>query len=130
MIANSESEYAYNLPWHHDSACYNFRIPTETLSYEQIKEISDPENIKTLVIVVPLDNYDFIRDMVNLRYLYIYNDGELQDISFIEDLTKVGLPVATLVLSSAITGMLVRIVAAICFLLIILTSLIFRVYLL
>lgn len=88
MIANSKSEYAYNLPWHHDSACYNFRIPTETLSYEQIKDISDPESIETLVIVEPLDNYDFIRGMVNLRYLYIYNDGELQDISFIEDLTK------------------------------------------
>lgn len=51
MIANSKSEYAYNLPWHHDSACYNFRIPTETLSYEQIKDISDPESIETLVIV-------------------------------------------------------------------------------
>ena len=77
---------SYRFPWKSDVPCFNFRMPEECILVEDIDKITDKDNIETLVIGCDLDSYDFISDMVNLRFLYIYKGGNVKDLDFVEKL--------------------------------------------
>lgn len=77
---------SYGFPWKSDVPCFNFRMPEECILAEDIDKITDKDNIETLVIGCDLDSYDFISDMVNLRFLYIYKGSNVKTLGFVEKL--------------------------------------------
>lgn len=79
---------SYGMPWKHDSCCYNFNMPDEHINVDSINEIENVDNIGTLVIGSPLNNYDFISRMTNIEQIYIYDAGFLKDLSFLKGLCK------------------------------------------
>lgn len=79
---------AYYLPWHSDGTCYNFRCPDRQIYPDEIDKIKRPSYVETLVIACDLNDYNFIKGMKNLTQLYIYDGTTLEDISFVENLTK------------------------------------------
>jgi len=85
----NDLDRAYLLPWGSSQPDFNFRVPEKCILPENItKEIKRPSYVTTLVIDCPLDDYGFIRRMKNLQQLYIYDGETLDDISFLEGLTK------------------------------------------
>ncbi len=89
LIDDKEVENrAYYLPWDSDSTCYNFRCPDRQIYPDEIGKIKRPSYVETLVIACALYDYTFIRRMKNLTQLYIYDGTTLEDISFVENLTK------------------------------------------
>ena len=81
------NNYAFFLPWRHDSICYNFRQPKECITISEIKDI-DALDIETLVIGCDLDDFNFISGMNNLKQLYIYFGKNLHDDIFLSNLVK------------------------------------------
>ncbi len=79
---------SYGFPWRHDGNCYNFRVPDECVTADEISGIKDFDEIENLVIGCDLDDYGFISEMVNLRQLYIYSGENIYDMSFIASLVK------------------------------------------
>lgn len=79
---------SFGFPWKSDVPCFNFRMPEECVLAEDIDKISDKDNIETLVIGCDLDSYDFISDMVNLRFLYIYEGSNVRSLGFVEKLVR------------------------------------------
>lgn len=63
-------------------------MPEECVLAKDIDKITDKENIETLVIGCGLDSYDFISDMVNLKFLYIYKGGNVTNLDFAKKLVK------------------------------------------
>lgn len=80
--------YSLGCPWRYDATAYNFKFPEEVVSVSDIEKIDYWEDIQSLVIGCDLDNYDFIAKMTNLRQLYIYTGKNLQDISFLKNLSS------------------------------------------
>ena len=79
---------SFGFPWENDSTCFKFEIPEECVLAEDIDKITDKDNIETLVIGCDLDSYDFISDMVNLRFLYIYEGSNVRSLDFVEKLVR------------------------------------------
>lgn len=77
---------AYPLPWKSTATCFNFKAPT--IVVESASEINSPKDVKTIVIESDLEEYSFIREMVNLEQLYIYNGMNVTDILFLNNLIK------------------------------------------
>lgn len=77
---------SYGFPWKSDSICMNFRMPEECVLTSDIDKVTDKDNIETLVIGCELDSYDFISDMVNLEYLYIYTGENIKNLDFTKKL--------------------------------------------
>lgn len=89
LIDDKEVENrAYYLPWYSDATCFNFRCPDRQIYPNDIGKIKRPSYVETLVIACVLNDYSFIRGMKNLTQLYIYDGTTLEDISFVENLTK------------------------------------------
>ena len=88
---------SYGFPWKSDGPCFNFRMPEECVLAEDIDIITHKDNIETLVIGCDLDSYDFISDMVNLKFLYIYKGNNVKNLDFVKKLGEsVGIPCETL----------------------------------
>ena len=79
---------SFGFPWKHDSICYNFNMPDECVSADNVAEITAPENIGTLVIGCDLQNYNFITSMTNLNQLYIYSGANITSLDFVKKLNK------------------------------------------
>ena len=79
---------SYGFPWKSDGPCFNFRMPEECVLAEDVDKIADKDNIETLVIGCDLDSYDFISDMVNLKFLYIYKGNNVKNLDFVKKLVK------------------------------------------
>lgn len=91
LIENSiidPQKCSFGFPWESDVPCFNFRMPEEYLSAADIDKIVDKNDIETLVIGCDLDSYEFISDMVNLKYLYIYTGANVKNLNFAEKLVK------------------------------------------
>lgn len=89
LIANRKvnpKECSYGFPWRSDVPCFNFRMPDELVLDSELGNIVDKTEIETLVIGCDLENYDFISDMTNLKYLYIYSGNNISNIDFCEKL--------------------------------------------
>lgn len=84
----SPKECSYGFPWRHDSTCYNFRMPEESIAAMEVGEIKRKDDIETLVIGCDLSDYGFIKDMVNLRQLYIYSGKNIYNLEFTKGLNK------------------------------------------
>ncbi len=89
------TERCYQVPWVYDAHAFNMdnSMPERTvdITNENWKqEIGNPEEVESLYILVdlPKEDYDIIRQMVNLEALYMYKAKNLEDISFLENLTK------------------------------------------
>ena len=87
-INRDPKECAYSFPWRHDSNCYNFRVPEECVTADSLSSIEDMADIESLVIGCDLSDYSFIKEMVNLRQLYIYSGENIYSLDFIKTLTK------------------------------------------
>ena len=85
---NNEHDRPYLLPWGTSQPDFNFKVPERCILPGNISEIKRPSYVETLVIDCPLDDYGFIRCMKNLQQLYIYDGDTLDNISFLEGLTK------------------------------------------
>lgn len=72
----------YGFPWRHDSTCYNFRMPKEVVTPDEIDGIEDKSDIETLVIACDLPDYRFLEEMTGLRQLYIYSGANIYDLDF------------------------------------------------
>lgn len=79
---------SYGFPWKHDSACYNFRMPEECVTADITGEISNKNDIETLVIGCDLPSYSFIEEMTELKQLYIYSGANIYTLDFIKNLNK------------------------------------------
>ncbi len=79
---------SFGFPWRSDVPCFNFRIPEECVLASDVHKITDKDNIETLVIGCDLDNYGFISDMVNLKFLYIYKGGNVKSLDFVKKLVR------------------------------------------
>ena len=79
---------SFGFPWKHDSICYNFNMPDECVSADNVAEITAPENIGTLVIGCDLTDYSFIASMTNLNQLYIYSSANITSLDFVKKLNK------------------------------------------
>ena len=77
---------AYSLPWNSTATFFNFNAPTRTVSPKT--KFRNPKKVETLVINCELPDYRFISKMHNLEQLYIFNGGNLEDLSFLRSLTK------------------------------------------
>ena len=89
------TERSYQIPWVYDAHAFNMdnSLPERTvdITNENWKqEIGNFEEVKSLYILVdlPKEDYENIRQMVNLEALYMYKAKNLEDISFLENLTK------------------------------------------
>ena len=89
------AERCYQVPWVYDAHAFNMdnSMPDRTvdITNENWKqEIGNLEEVESLYILVdlPKEDYDIIRQMVNLEALYMYKAKKLEDISFLENLTK------------------------------------------
>lgn len=81
-------ECSFGLPWRSDASCFNFRSPDECVPASDIEKITDKDNIETLVIGSELESYDFISDMVNLKYLFIYKGETVTGLDFVRKLVR------------------------------------------
>ncbi len=77
---------SYGFPWKHDSICYNFRMPAESVAADKIGEIENKADIETLVIGCDLSDYGFIDEMIGLEQLYIYSGANIYSLDFIKNL--------------------------------------------
>ena len=82
------TECSYGFPWHHDATCFNFKMPKESVSSSEIGEIKNKDDIETLVIGCDLSDYEFIKDMVGLRQLYIYSGSNIRKLDFVRSLNN------------------------------------------
>lgn len=79
---------SYGLPWYHDANCFNVRLPEESILSRNVNTLSGNEEIEGIFIGCELEDYSFLKDMTNLKQLYIYTAEGLEDIEFIENMTK------------------------------------------
>ena len=79
---------SFGFPWKHDSICYNFRMPEECVTADNIGELVNKDDIEILVIGCDLSDYSFIEDMVNLKQLYIYSGANIYSLDFISKLNR------------------------------------------
>lgn len=93
--ATPATERSYQIPWVYDAHAYNMvnNMPERTvdITNENWKqEIGNLEEVESLYILVDLlaEDYEIIRQMINLKALYMYTAKSLEDISFLENLTK------------------------------------------
>lgn len=93
--ATPETERSYQIPWVYDGHAYNMinNMPERTIDITNEnwkQEIGNFEEVESLYILVDLQakDYEIIRQMVNLKALYMYTAKSLADISFLENLTK------------------------------------------
>lgn len=93
--ATPATERSYQIPWVYDAHAYNMvnNMPERTvdITNENWKqEIGNLEEVESLYILVDLlaEDYEMIGQMVNLKALYMYTAKSLEDISFLENLTK------------------------------------------
>ena len=84
---NIEKEW-FAMPWQYDATCFNFNSPDELIPDDEIDAIGDPLEIENLVIKSDLKDYSFIKEMKNLRQLYLYNAYHLSNLSFLEELVN------------------------------------------
>ncbi len=89
------TERSYQIPWVYDAHAYNMvnNMPKRTIDITNEnwkQEIGNPEEVKSLYILVdlPKKDYEIIGKMLNLEALYLYTAANLADISFLENLTK------------------------------------------
>lgn len=89
------TERSYQIPWVYDAHAYNMinNMPKRTIDITNEnwkQEIGNPEEVESLYILVdlPAKDYEIIGQMVNLKALYMYTAKSLEDISFLENLTK------------------------------------------
>ncbi len=83
-----EETQSFGLPWKYDAPCFNFEFPKEFIKADNLEELGDKSDIKTLVITCDLPDYGFIADMENLTHLYIYSGNNISNMRFIEKLYK------------------------------------------
>lgn len=81
-------ECSYGFPWKHDSICYNFKMPDETVMVSDLHSIAGSSDIEVLVVGCSLNDYAFLDGMANLRQLYIYHGENINDLSFLAELTN------------------------------------------
>ncbi len=93
--ATPATERSYQIPWVYDAHAYNMinNMPKRTIDITNEnwkQEIGNIEEVESLYILVDLlaEDYEIIRQMVNLKALYMYTAKSLEDISFLENLTK------------------------------------------
>ncbi len=93
--ATPATERSYQIPWVYDAHAFNMdnSLPERTIDITNEnwkQEIGNPEEVESLYILVdlPVKDYEIIRQMVNLKALYMYTAANLEDISFLENLTK------------------------------------------
>lgn len=79
---------SFGFPWKHDSICYNFNMPDECVTAEEIGSIEAPEDIGTLVIGCDLQDYSFITSMTNLNQLYIYSGANITSLDFVKNMNR------------------------------------------
>ena len=79
---------SFGFPWKHDSICYNFNMPDECVTAEEITRIEAPEDVGTLVIGCDLTDYSFIETMSSLNQLYIYSGANLNSLDFVKNLNR------------------------------------------
>ena len=79
-------ECAYGFPWKYDAPCYNFRMPEEAFTPDDIAGIENKSDIETLVIACDLEDYSFFEDMTGLEQLYIYSGTNIRDLSILKPL--------------------------------------------
>ena len=84
---NIEKEW-FAMPWQYDATCFNFNSPDELIPDDETDAIGDPLEIGSLVIKSDLKDYSFIKEMKNLRQIYLYNAYHLSDLSFLEELVN------------------------------------------
>ena len=89
------TERSYQIPWVYDAHAFNMdnSLPERTvdITNENWKqEIGNFEEVKSLYVLAdfPKEDYKMIGQMVNLEALYMYKAKNLEDISFLENLTK------------------------------------------
>lgn len=82
------TQRGFGMPWAYDATCYNFRMPNETIAAEEVTTLANKKEIESLVIGCKLNDYSFIKDMKNLRQLYIYNGDHMEDMDFIKELVN------------------------------------------
>lgn len=75
-------------PWKSDAICFNFNMPEEMYLWKDAEQLSDPDDIVTLVLDGNVPDLSFVSRMVRLKQLYIYNNRALSDLSFIENLPE------------------------------------------
>ena len=79
---------SFGFPWKHDSICYNFRMPEECVTADNVGELVNKDDIETLVIGCDLSDHSFIEDMDNLKQLYIYSGANIYSLEFISKLNR------------------------------------------
>lgn len=93
--ATPAMERSYQIPWVYDAHAFNMdnNLPERTIDITNEnwkQEIGNFEDVESLYVLAdfPKEDYKMIGQMVNLEALYMYKAKNLEDISFLENLTK------------------------------------------
>ena len=86
-IERDLKELHYGLPWKYDATCFNFRPAKELVHVSEIDSIRK-KDVEVLIIGCDLEDYSFISDMTNLKQLYIYSGQNIKQLDFVKDLVE------------------------------------------